>query len=104
MITPVSATFIAEITSPTKSSYPGVSMMLILEFFHLTCISVLKIEVPHSFSSVLKSEVLVPSAILPILLIAPDSKSIVSAKLVFPHPECPIKTTFRISFVSKPIK
>jgi hypothetical protein len=48
-----------------------------------------------------KSEVVVPSEVDPILDIAPDSKSIVSAKLVFPHPECPIRTTFRISFVSK---
>ena len=78
--------------------------MFIFEFFHLTCINVLKIELPLSFSKELKSEVVEPSAILPILDMAPDSKSIVSAKLVFPHPEWPIRTTFRISFVSKPIK
>ena len=50
-ITPVSATRSADITSPTKSSYPGVSRTFILYPRHLVWRSLLKIELPRSCSS-----------------------------------------------------
>ena len=50
IITAVSATLSEDMTSPTKSSYPGVSMMLILFPRHSTCMSELNKEFPLSCS------------------------------------------------------
>ena len=68
-----SAALTASSTSPTKSKYPGVSSTLIFAFSHSIGTKAVLIENSRFSSSLSKSLIVLPSVILPIRLVAPDT-------------------------------
>ena len=74
-------------------------MRLILTFFHSTGATAAEMEMPRRVSSGSKSVVVEPSSTLPWRSIFPAAKSIDSVSVVLPSLPCPIRATFRISFV-----
>ena len=69
-----------------KSEYPGVSNKLTFVFFHVKCSGEAAIEICLSISFGLKSEVVLPSAIVPILFISPAEYNKNSEIVVLPLP------------------
>ena len=71
-------------------------MRLIFVPSHSTGTSESETLIPRRTSSGSWSETVVPSSTEPIRVIAPAANRIASARVVFPAPLCPTRTTFRM--------
>ncbi|MPM05540.1 hypothetical protein SDC9_51830 [bioreactor metagenome] len=90
------ATLRAPYTSPTKSKYPGVSRKLILVLSYSIGMIEVPIETCLSFSSLSKSETVLPSSTLPMRFVTLVKYKSDSVSVVLPQLLWPIKATFLI--------
>ena len=82
--------------SATKEGSPGVSIRLTLTSRQAKEASDAEIDIPRDCSSSSASETVVPSATVPIRVVAPASNRSASCSEVFPLPRWPTSATLRI--------